>query len=282
MFNLTFYLLTLSTVGYVCGAVASLCYLRHGVPRLLSAARSLIAAGCVGLLGVFLLRWIGSGLLPMASAADSLVLFVFMATVVCLAGTISEDRRALMCFYWPAVALIACGSVVAARRDFTEPPKTFEAILLGIHVSLAMLAYAMSLAASLTSLAYAFQANRLKRRKTTGLFRRLPSLQEMDATLYQLIWYGYPMFVVTLWLGLLWAWIDSGSLSSTWWWSPKIFLALAMALMYSLSFHARRRGWLSGPKLAHFIFVGLTVVLAAYLLLSVFHLKNYNFWSPAA
>lgn len=267
---------------YVGGTLAALWYLRGGNAPVLNLAGRLALIGAVLLLATLVLRFVNWRLLPMTTGTDSMVMFALMGTVIALVTSRKPDRRALMCFYWPPLTFITCLSIYTAAGDFAVSPKPFSTVLLGVHVGLAMLAYAMFLIASLTSLAYAFQARRLKRRQTTGLFLRLPSLEQLDRTLFSLIKFGYPLFVITLWLGLFWAWYDSGPLSSTWWLSPKILLSLVMAALYAVTFHVRRYGHLRGPKLAYFVVYGFGSVLAAYLALNVLGLINYNFWDAAA
>lgn len=267
---------------YVGGTLAALWYLRGGSAQGSALAARLAMAGALLLLLTLGLRFVNWRLLPMTTGTDSMVMFAVMGTAIALVTSRKPDRRALMCFYWPPLAFITCLSIYTAASDFAVSPKPLSTVLLGVHVTLAMLAYAMFLIASLTSLAYAFQASRLKRRQTTGLFLRLPSLEQLDRTLFSLIKYGYPLFVVTLWLGLFWAWYDSGPLSSTWWLSPKIVLSLVMAALYAVTFHVRRSGHLRGPKLAYFVVLGFGAVLAIYLALNVLGLINYNFWDSAS
>ena len=282
MFLATQAVLYAGAAGYIGAAFLALCYLRGGRMPCLENARRAAMAGVLLLAATVALRFITWRLLPMTSGSDSMVLFALMGTVIALVTSTKPDRRALMCFYWPPLAFIVCLSLYMAGEDFAHSPKPFPTVLLGVHVSLAMLSYAMFLIASLTSLAYVFQAARLKKRQTSGLFQRLPALEQLDHTLFALIKYGYPFFVVTLWLGLFWAWYDNDSLSNTWWLSPKIVLSLVMAALYAVTFHVRRRGMLRGPKLAYFVVLGFGLVLAVYLVLNVLNLINYNFWSPAA
>ncbi|HNR30011.1 MAG TPA: cytochrome c biogenesis protein CcsA [Candidatus Hydrogenedentes bacterium] len=262
---------------YVGAAALSFWYLREETAVRLRAAARLMAIGAVLLASALVLRLVHSRLLPMTSPTDSLMLFVLMGTATGGAVARAEKRRALLCFYVPPLAAIALIGAYTARADYRVAPEHLTTVLLAVHVTLAMLAYALFLLASLTSLAYVFQAGRLKRRHTTGLFLKLPSLEELDHTLYLLIRYGYPLFVITLWLGLSWAWYDSSPLSDTWWLSPKIVLSLVMALLYSFSYHARARGWLRGPKLAYCVFLAFGFLLCAYLVLNVLGLTNYNF-----
>lgn len=252
--------------------------------RLLRVAGGLALAAVLCLAGAFVLRFAQWGNLPLTSGADSLLLFVVMATVTAITVARQGRFQALLSFYLPPIALIGLLCAWMAVRDLAVAPKAMEVsqTLLFAHVGLAFQAYALFFIASLTSLAYVFQARRLKMRKTTGLSQKLPSLEDLDRTLYLLVLAGYPIFVVTLIMGLLWARFASETLSPTWWYSPKIALSAVMVLFYAASYHLRALGWLRGPKLAYFVFVGFGLLLAVYMLLELMQLTNYNFWGDAA
>jgi ABC-type transport system involved in cytochrome c biogenesis permease subunit len=127
-------------------------------------------------------------------------------------------------------------------------------------------------------MAYVIKARRLKQRATGGLSARMPSLEQMDATLYRLIAVGYPSFVATALLGLGWAWDQRDLLGDYWFVSPKILLSYGMAALYAVSFHARRFGSLRGPKLAYLVFVGFSFLLAVYLVSGIFKVGGASFW----
>lgn len=237
---------------------------------------ALAGAACFALAGA--LRWLHWERPPFTTASDNLNLFIVLATLTMLAVLRRAERRGLMCFYLPPLALLAIVSAALGWRDWSAPPKDIGNPLIFVHVWLAFLAYAFFLVASLTSAAYLFQANRLKHRKTTGLFQRLPSLEHLDKTLHRLISVGYPMFIVTLALGIFWAWQERALLGSAWWFSPKILLSALMVLLYAASYHLRALGWLRGPKLAYLVFSGFSAFLGLYLLLEILRVKDHNFW----
>ncbi|MCC6145884.1 MAG: cytochrome c biogenesis protein CcsA [Candidatus Hydrogenedentes bacterium] len=278
MIALTYIIFYFGILLYLAAAAEVFLFLRDRDRREIvwGTRLALVGAACLAL--CFVLRFATWSRLPLTTVADNLNLFAVFATGIMLFVLRHQERRGLMCFYLPPLSLIIVISGYMGWREWSAAPKELTAPLLFVHVGLAFLAYAMFFVASLTSMAYLFQNSRLKLRQTTGLFQRLPSLEQLDRTLYLLISYGYPLFIVTLWLGIFWAWYERELLGSLWWASPKIGLSLLMVVLYSLSYHARARGWLRGPKLAYLIFSGFTVLLAAYLLLEVMHLKDYNFW----
>lgn len=267
--------------AYVTAALLSLSYLRGADIQVLSLATRMAAAGSILLAVVFAIRWWTFRLVPFTDMGDSLNLFLLLCTGIMLIVQREDAMRPLLAFYMPALGALALVSAVVGPQYLEAAPRELNSFFLTIHVGLAFLAFSLFFVASLTSMAYALQAQRLKRRMTTGLFQKLPSLELLDRTLYRLIAAGYPLFVITLVLGLYWARIDSELLGPYWFGSPKVVLAFVMAVFFSTSFHARRMGLLRGPKLAYLVFFGFTALLAVYLTLGFMRLGTHNFWDQS-
>jgi ABC-type uncharacterized transport system permease subunit len=243
-----------------------------GVPR---AAASI---GALFLFGMLALRAFQYQLVPLTSGVESLSLLVVMITWTVFAITHDARRRNLTLVYLPAIAGIAIIAALLAPAELPRAPKPLSPLLLPLHVVPAFLAYAWFFIAMLTSAVYLYQASRLKRRLSLGPIHQLPSLENMDRTLFLLISMAYPLFVVTLVTGAYWAWADRELLGALWWMSPKIMLSLAMVVIYATCYHGRATGLLRGPRLANVLLIGVGSLLAAYLLLEIFGLTNYNFW----
>lgn len=284
MSAITYTFFSLGLLQLWASALSSLLYLRgnnHHAALRFAAATSLGAALCLA--ATLAARFAQWKVIPLTTGSDSLMLFIAMAAFTS-AAVVRQDRfRALLLFYALPLAILGTLCALLARRDFLDAPSQINAsqTLLFAHVALAFQAYALFLIASLTSLAYVFQARRLKLRRTAGMFQKLPSLEDLDRTLFLLVLFGYPMFAVTLVLGLVWAWINPNPLSPTWWYSPKILLSALMVLFYAGCFHSRSLGLLRGPKLAYFVFVGFALLLVFYLALELLRMTNYNFWGAA-
>jgi len=281
MIALTYALLGIGLLAYMLGAAAALAHLGAS-PRagLLNRALYIAAAGAVALVLTPIMRFFTWGVVPLTTGADSMTLFLAMSGATAVAITAQERFRPLLSFYLPPLALVGllCGWFAVRDLSVAPPDKGISQLLVIIHVGLAFLAYALFLIASLTSIVYVLQAKALKQRRTTGLFHRLPSLENLDHILFALIKLGYPAFATTLLLGLIWAWNTPHILSPTWWLSPKIAHSILMVLFYALCYHARALGWLRGPKLAYLVFLGFGILLAAYFGLEAFRVTNTNFW----
>jgi HemX protein len=274
--DITFYA---AVALYAAAAAVAAAYLRRPEDRILNSAFLLTLGGSILLLVTFGLRISTWHRLPLTTVTDSLNLFVLLSTAVMVIVARQERMASLLSFYLPPVALIAVLNALVAHRYLHDEPRELRGIFLSVHVGLAFLAYAMFFVASVTSVAYVFQANRLKHRQTLGLFQKLPSLERLDHVLFRLIQFGYPLFAITMVLGFFWAYVDRELLGAHWYLAPKIVLAVVMASFYSLAFHSRRLGRLRGPKLAFFVCIGFTSLLAVYLVLGLTQLNNYRFWS---
>ena len=256
----------LSLIAHICGAVLSLIYLKNGENRFLGSASRFNFIGALFLiLGAFIRASIWHEV-PLANATDFINLFLLMVSITGYAITRSERRRALLTFYLPPLALFCCLAGYTAIPDLSLAPKTLPSVFIGIHVVTAVLAYGLFYVASLTSIAYAFVARRLKQRVTKGLVRKLPSLENLDRTLFLLISIGYPVFAITVLQGMYWAWSEKQLLSPQWWLDPKIFMSVLMLFFYGFTFHGRSMSKLRGPKLAYALFL-FGVLLGCYLIL---------------
>lgn len=277
------YIAFYASVGlYLLAAVGAIRYLAGGEAGSLRAARSLLIVGALSLLIVAALRWIAWERVPLTTLTDSLNLFILLVTAISLVLGRGESMQALLAVCLPPLALIALVNAITAPEYLSTAPRAFHGLFLAVHVGLAFFAYALFFVASVTSAVYVFAAQRLKHHRTAGLVQRLPSLERLDRTLYRLIGCAYPLFVITLILGLSWVWYDRQLLGPHWWLSPKVILSCILVVFYGLVFHARRRGRLRGPKLANHFFLGFFVFLVLFLVLGVLKLMNYNFWSAAS
>lgn len=272
----------LSVACYLLAAGLALRTVRAADDRALSAARHAAGAGNTLLLAVFVYRWWKFGAVPFTGMGDSLNLFLVLCAGIMLTVQRRAEMRPLLVYYFPALAVMAIIGGLVGPRYLNEAPKALNGWLLTVHVGLVFFSFALFFVASLTSVAYAVKAQRLKRLDTGGLTGRLPSLDLLDATLYRLIAAGYASFIVTAALGLGWAFSARELLGEYWYISPKIFLSFAMVALYAVCFHGRGLGLLRGPNLAYLVFFGFSSLLALYLVVGAFQVGGAAFWGTAS
>ncbi len=263
---------------YLLGALAAVRYLSAGGLWPIFLARAASGLGAAALLTVLVLRGSLYHRVPLTTPIDSIGLLILCATLIVLAESARRHTEGLLCFFLPLGALIYLAAAVFGYTLLTAEPRSLKGLPLTLHVGLAIFAYALFFTASLTSLAYIAQSANLKRRRTTGLFHRLPSLEQLDRSLHRLILAGYPIFLVTLGVGMMWAHREPGLLSAAWFWSPKVQMAYVMAIFYAVCVHGRQLGWFRGLKLAQLVSGGFLTLLLAYLAMALLSLRDVNFW----
>lgn len=279
MLTVTYVVLYTGSAFYVLAALMALLYLHNANPLWLGLSSRALMAGILFFVAAFALRWWTWGRLPLTTMTESIDLFAVLTALAILFIMRKNTMPALLSFYLPPLAAICLVNVAFAHRFLGLEPRELRSSFLAIHVGLAFLAYALFYLASMTSAAYLCQASHLKHHRVSWLARHLPSLKELDAALFRLIRYGYPFFVVTLTLGLAWAFIDRNLLGPYWWASPKVVLSYAMAAFYASMFHLGRTGRLRGPKLAQLVFLGFFLLIVSYVALSILNLRGHYFWS---
>ena len=263
----TFISFYLAIAAYVFSGLLALFYVQGGDLRYLTAGKRTAALGNVFMLGVFALQWVHWGQIPFTGIADSLNLLLMLVTGIILTLQRDETMKPLLSFYLPALACVAIVTgVVGARFLGREPETNLNGLLLTAHVGLVFLAMAHFLVASLTSMAYIVQAQRLKHHTPSGALYRLPSLEQLDKTLFRLIAVGYPIFLVTIGFGLAWALTNPDLMPPRWFLAPKYAFTAAILVLFAATFYIRRAGLLRGPKLAYILFVGFTLMLATWIL----------------
>lgn len=271
----------LAILMYIVSAGLALRFIRGADARVLFYAKRVAAVGNTFLLVVFVVRWWTWQRIPLTGMGDSLNLFLILCTGIMLTVQRNDTMRPLLCFYLPALALLAIVAGTVSPQFLSEEPKALNGIPLIIHVGLLFFSFALFYVASVTSLAYVYKAQHLKRKMTTGLPSKLPSLEQLDKALYGLIRVGYPTLVITLFLGLFWVWVARDLLDEYWYVSRKIGFSALMLLLYSVSFHTRRIGWLRGPRLAYLVVFSFAVILLSYLALELIPTESYAFWGAS-
>lgn len=133
---------------------------------------------------------------------------------------------------------------------------------MAIHVPVMFTAYAIFANAFGVGLAYLVQERQLKSKKPSELAYRLPSLEQLDTRIYQLILIAFPPLTLGIFLGGVWAYSAWGRF---WGWDPKETWALITWFVYVIYLHLRLfAGW-RGRKTAYLSLGGFVVVLFTYM-----------------
>jgi HemX protein len=144
--------------------------------------------------------------------------------------------------------------------------------LLLIHITMAILSYgAFSLSFVFSSL-YLLQYDLLKRKKWGTRLLRLADLDKLEKSSYILAVIGVPMLLLSLILGLQWAFLKVPGMP---WYDMKVIGSFLLLTVYSTLLYLRTVKNLSGRKLAIWNSAAFLIVLINFFLfgqLSSFHL----------
>ena len=172
------------------------------------------------------------------------------------------------------------GFIVMAIHTFTpyqhESQVVAQALvseLLIIHITMAILAYgAFSLSVTF-SILYLLQYKLLKEKKWGKRLLRIHDLAKLDHMSYVLNVAGVPLFLLSLILGTIWAYIK---LPEFQWYDLKVIGSFFVIAAYSFYFYKRLGEGVSGKANANWNITAFLVVLINFFLLG--RLSNFHFW----
>lgn len=145
--------------------------------------------------------------------------------------------------------------------------------LLFIHITMAIMSYGAFSLSVVVSILYLFQYKLLKEKKWKQKLWRLSDLAKLEKISYVSNAVGVPMLLLSLILGLRWAFIK---LPYFHWYDPKIIGSFMMLIVYSIFLYLRIKKELFGKKLAIWNVAAFLIVLINFFLIS--RLSTFHFW----
>ncbi|MDF9760309.1 MULTISPECIES: inner membrane protein YpjD [Peribacillus] len=157
-------------------------------------------------------------------------------------------------------------SQVLAQRLVSE--------LLLIHITFAILSYGAFTLSFVFSLLYLIQYDLLKRKKWGKRLLRLGDLTKLEQMSYVLAVIGVPLLVVSLILGIQWAYIKVPGVS---WLDMKIIGSFILLIAYSMFLYLKIRKQMYGRTLAFLNIGSFMIVLINFFLFG--SLSTFHFWN---
>ncbi|AMM94082.1 cytochrome C assembly protein [Peribacillus simplex] len=157
-------------------------------------------------------------------------------------------------------------SQVLAQRLVSE--------LLLIHITFAILSYGAFTLSFVFSLLYLIQYDLLKRKKWGKRLLRLGDLTKLEQMSYVLAVIGVPLLVVSLILGIQWAYIKVPGVS---WLDMKIIGSFILLIAYSVFLYLKIRKQMYGRTLAFLNIGSFMIVLINFFLFG--SLSTFHFWN---
>lgn len=145
--------------------------------------------------------------------------------------------------------------------------------LLFIHITFAILSYAAFAMAFVFAILYLLVYNLLKKKKWTSQFSRLPSLQHALIGMKSAIYTGIPVLLVSLILGIQWAYT---ALSNWTIFDIKIIGSFLLIVVYSALLFLNRSGKLKAADFAWATVFAFVLIIINFFLGS--KLSQFHFW----
>lgn len=244
--------------------VATICYLIGVITRreLLGQVAKWILVGGFGVHCVTLAsRWLATGLTPAASLFEALSFFAWALVGTFLLFDLRYRIAALGAFVCPLALVLMIGGSAAPKQVPAANPM-LDSWWFPVHVTLAFLGYAVFAVAAMAGVMYLLQERRLKGKKFSGLFYRLPSLDTLDSINYKCLTFGFPLMTMGIISGAIWA---NSAWGGYWRWDPKETGALVVWFLYAALLHGRLTiGW-RGRRAAIFAILGFLCLLFTFL-----------------
>jgi HemX protein len=145
--------------------------------------------------------------------------------------------------------------------------------LLMIHITIAIFSYVAFSLSFVFSLLYLLQYRLLKEKKWGQRLRRLSDLSSLERMSYVLNAIGVPMLLLSLILGLQWAYIKVPDFVL---YDPKIIGSFILLVLYSVFLYLKVRKEMYGKSLALWNVAAFLIVLINFFLAS--RLSAFHFW----
>ena len=145
--------------------------------------------------------------------------------------------------------------------------------LLLIHITMAILSYAAFSLSFVFSVLYLLQYDLLKRKKWGKRLLRLADLEKLERLSYILAVVGVPMLLLSLILGLQWAFLKVPGMP---WYDMKIIGSFILLTAYSIFLYLRIVKNFAGRTLAIWNSASFLIVLINFFLFG--QLSSFHFW----
>jgi cytochrome c-type biogenesis protein CcsB len=245
----------LSATGFAMERAALRGWLARSASLFLGAGAALQSVDLV-------LRGVAAGNVPVTDFGQALV---FLAWLTAIAGLvlIVRFRMPVIGVFVAPIVIVALG-IGAATMSHSRLaiPQSLRSAWLPVHVTFALLGYALFVLAAIVSLVYLVYERRLKaKRPLLPADERTPSLEKLDRINYRLLGWGFLMLSLAIVTGALWA---DATWGHFWSWEPAESWTLVIWFLYAGLLESRLAvGW-RGRRAATLTIAVFTVLVGSF------------------
>lgn len=204
--------------------------------------------------GAISARWIATGHGPFLKRYELFSSYVLIAMYMFLWLQYRRPNLRPVGVLVLPVSLLIMGLALTTSATDKEVPATYNYMWIVLHIVFAQASYGAALIGSGLALLYLLKRRVQNKSIVSGIYERLPSLEEMDNLSYRFHGFAFLTIGIMIASGAIWA---NYAWGRYWSWDPIENWSLISWLVYGVYLHLRRiHGWI-GVKAAWVSFVAL-------------------------
>jgi len=222
----------------------------------------LLGGGALLQTGDLLMRGIQAGNVPVTNFAQALVFLAWLTALAGLVVIVHLRMPVIGVYVAPIVFIVVTLQAATMRQTRLTMPQSLRSAWLPVHVTLALLGYALFVLAAGVSLVYLVYEKRLKaKRPLRPTDERTPSLEKLDRINYRLLGWGFLMLSLAIVTGSIWA---DATWGRFWSWEPAESWTLIIWFLYAGLLESRLTvGW-RGRRAAALTIAVFTVLVGSF------------------
>lgn len=256
---MSFWLLFLTLTCYFLATLIWLGYLWIQKDVLYRQGTGIMVLGWFSHSVALILETIAQGFFPVANLGGAFGLLSWALVSAFLILVWRYPVKVLGALVSPMAGLMVCSSLILPNPG--EIPPSLQGFWLTFHIAASLMGIATLTLAFLGAILYLVQEHQLKSKKFGFFYKRLPSLDILDALNYYCINIGFFFFTLGLISGSLYAQLTLGTF---WRWDPKETMTLIAWLLYAGLLHERLVvGW-RGRRAALMAIAGFFILMVTF------------------
>ncbi|MEK5441641.1 cytochrome C assembly family protein [Fredinandcohnia sp. FSL W7-1320] len=224
---------------------------------------------------IFLLtRLLSTGRLPILSMVEGLYFYAWV--LITLSLILNKYLRVDFIVFFTNLLgffIMALHTFAPGQHGSSAVESQLISELLMIHISMAILSYGAFSLSFVFSILYLIQYNLLKQKKWGKRLLRLDDLSKLDHMSYVLNLIGVPMLLLSLILGLLWAFIKVDNFN---FYDAKVVGSFFVLVIYAWYLYKRVVQKLQGKAIANWNIGAFLLLLVNFFLFG--SLSSFHFW----
>jgi HemX protein len=219
-------------------------------------------------------RMFETGRFPVLNVFEGLYFYTWV--LVTLSVVLNRFLKAEFIIFFTNVIgfiMMAIHTFAPAQYESAAVSSQLVSELLLIHITMAILSYGAFSLSFVFSILYTIQYNLLKKKKWGKRLLRLEDLSKLDHMSYVLNVIGVPMLLLSLILGVIWAYIKVAHFQ---WYDAKVLGSFMVLITYGIYLYIRIVKELQGKSVALLNIASFLVLLINFFLFG--SLSRFHFW----